>query len=55
MAESLKIETKQNTVKIIVDGNEIHDVLSYFLEESNEERTLVLRVAIRGSVEALAQ
>ena len=55
MAESLRIETKQNAAKLIVDGNEIRDVLEYRLEESAQKRVLTVSVAIKDSVEVLAR
>lgn len=51
MARSVRIETNKNTVKIVVDGNEIHDVLEYQLEESAQGAFLTLHVAITESVE----
>ncbi|MCI5499223.1 MAG: hypothetical protein MR419_06840 [Clostridiales bacterium] len=51
MARSVRIETNKNTVKIVVDGNEIHDVLEYQLEESAQGTFLTLHVAITESVE----
>lgn len=53
MAKSVKIYTKENTAKIIVDGNEIHDVVSYELSENRDGAFLTLKVAITDTVEAL--
>ena len=51
MAKSVKIYTKQNIAKIIVDGNEIHDVVSYELSENRDGAFLTLKIAV-GEVDA---
>ena len=51
MARSVRIETNKNTVKLIVDDNEIHDVLECPLKESAQGTFLTLHVAITESVE----
>lgn len=50
MAKSISIATKENTAKIIVDGNEINDVLAYGLTEDSEGAVLELKIAITDSV-----
>lgn len=51
MAKTLEIQTEKDTAKLILDGNEIHDVLSYRLEEGTEQLpTLTVQVAITGGV-----
>ena len=53
MAQTLEIRTKKDTVQLVLDGHEIHDVLSYQLEESpNQLPVLTVRVAITGGVAA---
>lgn len=52
MAKSVSIETRENAVKIIVDGNEINDVLSYVLSEDESGAVLTLRISITEEVEA---
>lgn len=51
MAASVYIHTKDNAAKIVVDGNEIDDVISYSLEESPKGSTLKLEIAIMGEIE----
>ena len=51
MAKSVKIYIKENTAKIIVDGNEIHDVVSYELSENTDGAFLTLKIAV-GEVDA---
>lgn len=51
--ETLLIESKKNTLQIVVDGNEMKDVLRYELaERANELPTLTLEMAITGKIEA---
>lgn len=50
MAKSVSIQTKENAAKVIVDGNEISDVLSYSLTEDSKGAVLELRIAIMDSV-----
>ncbi len=52
MAKKVLISTKENAAKIVVDGNEISDVLSYTLEETSRSATLKLEIAIMSEVEA---
>lgn len=52
MAKAVHIRTKENAAKIVVDGNEISDVLSYELFEDSRGARLKLEVAITDSVEA---
>lgn len=53
MAQTLEIRTKKDTVQLVLDGHEIHDVLSYQLEESPDQLpVLTVRVAITGDVAA---
>ena len=53
MAQALEIRTKKDTVQLVLDGCEIHDVLSYQLEESPDQLpVLTVRVAITGGVAA---
>lgn len=53
MARSIEISTKENIVKIIIDGNEIHDVVSYKLSEDKDGAFLTLTVALTNAVEVL--
>lgn len=47
MVRSVRIETNKNTVKIIVDDNEIHDVLEYQQSKGRGgERRHVLLVSL---------
>ena len=46
MAKELKILAKDNAAKIIIDGNEIHDVISYKLTEDEKGAQLELVIAI---------
>lgn len=46
MAKKLLIETGENAAKIVVDGNELADVLSYSLKE-DYEAGVVLTVSIQ--------
>ena len=55
MAESVTIQTSNNTVKIAIDGNEIHGVMGYQLEEDERGAFLTVRVAITDSVEVLGK
>ena len=49
VAQTLEIRTKKDTVQLVLDGCEIHDVLSYQLEESPDQLpALTVRVAITG-------
>ena len=51
VAQTLEIRTKKDTVQLVLDGHEIHDVLSYQLEESPDQLpVLTVRVAITGGV-----
>lgn len=34
VAQTLEIRTKKDTVQLVLDGHEIHDVVSYQLEEA---------------------
>ena len=53
VAQTLEIRTKKDTVHLVLDGCEIHDVLSYQLEESPDQLpVLTVRVAITGGVAA---
>ena len=52
MAQTVSITTKENVAKIIVDGNEVSDVLSYRLEETENLATLTLKLAVKGKIEA---
>lgn len=53
VAQTLEIRTKKDTVQLVLDGNEIHDVLSYQLEERPDQLpVLTVRVAITGGVAA---
>lgn len=52
MAKSVKISTKENTAKIVVDGNEVSDVISYELTENQEGARIKLEILIMDSVEA---
>jgi len=52
MAKTVSICTEKNAAKIVVDGNEIHDVISYVLEETTEGATLKLTIAIMGEGKA---
>jgi len=51
LAQTLSILCKKNTVQIIVDGNEMHDVLYYNLEEGSSIAVLTLKVAVTGEIE----
>lgn len=51
MAKSLYINTKENAAKIVIDGNEIGDVISYILLENSKEVTLTLKIVITGEIE----
>lgn len=51
MSKAVQIDSKDNAVKIILDGNEIHDVISYALSENpHEVPTLTLKIAIMGEI-----
>lgn len=50
MAKSVEILTKENTAKVVVDNNEIHDVLSYTLFEDAKSRTLTLSIAVTDEI-----
>lgn len=52
MAKTIQIITKENVAKIVVDGNEIHDVISYTLQENSKCASLILEIAIIGEIEA---
>lgn len=53
MSKAVQIYSKDDAVKIILDGNEIHDVISYALSENQYEvPILTLKIAIMGEVEA---
>lgn len=52
MAQVVSIKTEENAAKIIVDGNEISDVLSYRLEEDSNNATLTLKIAVKGEIVA---
>ena len=53
MAESVTIQTSNNTTNIVIDGNEIRGVTWYRLEEDEHGAFLTIRVAITDSVEVL--
>ena len=53
MAESVVINVNDNTANIVIDGNEIHGVTGYQLEEDERGAFLTLRIAITDSVEVL--
>ena len=53
MAENVTIQTSNNTANIVIDGNEIHGVTGYQLEEDERGAFLTLRIAITDSVEVL--
>lgn len=55
MARTISISAKDNAAKIIVDGNEISDVISYVLEETPKGATLKLEIAIMGEIEVQMQ
>lgn len=46
MAKIVRILAKENIVKIIIDGNEIHDVVAYKLEEDKNGAFLTLTVPV---------
>ena len=52
MAKSVIIQTRENAAKIIVDGVEINDVLSYTLHGDNNGARLTLEIAITDAAEA---
>lgn len=52
MAQTASIKSKENAVEIIVDGNEIHDVIGYQLEEGPDIATLTLKIVVIGKIEA---
>ena len=51
MAENIKITGSENAVNIVVDGNEIHGVQAYRLEETDAGAVLTLVISISGSIE----
>ncbi|GEM_PF-4954920 len=51
MAKTVSIATRENAAKIVVDGNEISDVLSYKLEEGPRSATLTLEIAVTETIE----
>lgn len=51
MAKSVIIQTQENAAKIIVDGNEISDVLSYTLHEDSSGAKLMLEIAAADAVD----
>ena len=53
MAKSVSIKTEENATRIIIDGNEINDVVSYQLSESADSAFLEIKIAILGVIEAL--
>ena len=52
MAESVQITTRENAAKVVVDGNEISDVLEYELKENGQGAVLMLRIYVKGTIEA---
>lgn len=55
IAKAVQISTKEGTTKIVVDGNELSDVISYELTEDCEGARLKLEILIMDSVEAQIQ
>lgn len=55
MAKSVVISTKENDAKIVVDGNEISDIISYNLFEDRSRRTLTLEIAVTDTIEVQMQ
>lgn len=52
MAQSAQISTKNDTTKIVVDGNEVHDVVSYTVSSSADAMTkLVLEIVVLNDLE----
>ncbi|MEG1880393.1 MAG: hypothetical protein RR145_03645 [Oscillospiraceae bacterium] len=51
MAKSLYIGSNSNGCKIVVDGNEITDIMSYILEENATGATLTLVLSITDKIE----
>lgn len=52
MAKEIQIKKENNTLRFIVDDNEIQDVVAYSLcEEIDEAPTLTLKIAILKSIE----
>lgn len=51
MAKTLSITTEENAAKIIVDGNEISDVVSYELSENYGGAFLTVKIVVTGAIE----
>ena len=52
MAQSINISrTKENTVKIVIDGNEIHDVISCELQENADLPILTIKLSVVKNVQ----
>lgn len=52
MAASIEIHGTDRSLKVIVDGTEIRDIIAYSLEETpNAVPVLKLEIAIMGEVE----
>lgn len=52
MAMSARIHKKSNTLKIVVDGHEIHDVASYAISETVDAPTrLTLEIILLNDLE----
>lgn len=52
MAKAISISTQENAVKIVIDGNEINDVISYQLSDDGSCPRLTIEIAVMGEVEA---
>ena len=55
LAKSVVISTKENAAKIVVDGNEISDIISYNLFEDRSRRALTLEIAVTDTIEVQMQ
>ena len=55
IARTVQISTKEGAARIVVDGNELSDVISYELMENCEGARLKLEILIMDSVEAQIQ
>ncbi|SBV94017.1 hypothetical protein KL86CLO1_10456 [uncultured Eubacteriales bacterium] len=51
MAQTVVIKTEKNAAKIVVDGNEISDVISYVLSEDPNGARLTIEISITGEIE----
>lgn len=52
MAQSVQVHMKDATTKIVIDGNEVHDVVSYLVSGSVDDvPKLKIEIAIHNDLE----